>query len=182
MIKLVKNILHSYHIFDWLDLFPYSFRMWYYDNVKPLLWPCHSRIRKAVPRGWMDITNLILDVNFEMLKSFYEEEYKANTTDWKGSSEQHAAFEQWLIKAYRYVTVERPILNQRLDNSYPPSKPFDEMFEPVVRDGKKFYTLVDDGIPYEVKYKDVIHFEKVIFEKDTEVLTGMITNREYFWT
>ncbi len=181
--KPIIDFLNKHRIYDWLDLFPYSFRMWYYDNVKPIFNPCHQRLRKAIPRQWSDITSLIVLVNFEFIKSFYEEEYKSNTVDWKGSSEGHAKFERWLKKAYRYITVERPLLEQRLERAYPPHKPFDEMFKPITTEkGERVYQLVDDGIPYEVKYKEVIALEAKIQKKDTKIITEMIELREYFWT
>lgn len=178
----MKTLFQRWRIYDWLDIFPFRYRMWYYDNIKPIFKPCHVRLRKAIPRQWSDLVSIIENVNFEIIKSFYEEEYKNGHIDWS-SSETHKAFEQWLIETYRYITVERPILKKRLENSYPPSRPFNEWFKPITDEkGRKMYELIDDGIPYEVKYKDVIHFEKTINKKDTKILTEMIKNREFFWT
>jgi hypothetical protein len=42
--------------------------------------------------------------------------------------------------------------------------------------------MKDDGIPYEVKYKEVNRIEEEIEKRDTEILTELIKRREYFWT
>lgn len=180
VLKHIKTTLQEkYHIYDVFDLLPYRWRLWYWDNVKPIIKPAHKRLRRAIPRKWQDITSLIVDINFELIKSFYEEEYKNGTVDWEGTSKEAAEFETWLKEAYRYITVERPILERRRDEAYPPHKPFNEMFKPLDNGN---YELNDDGIPYEVKYKDVIELEDKINGTDTEVLIKLIKHRDYFWT
>lgn len=169
-------------MFDIFDILPGRYRYWYYDNIKPIFKPRHTRLRKAIPRSWCDLTYLIPVINFEIIKSFYEDEYKNGCVDWS-SDESHRNFEQWLIESYRYITVERPLLESRLNNSYPPSRPLDEMFKPIVTEnGKKMYELVDDGVPYETKYKDVIYYENKIKDKDTQILKDLIDKRDFFWT
>lgn len=182
MNKVRKYLFEKFGIYDFLDLFPYRYRMYYYDVILPIFKPRHQRIRKAIPKTWCDISSLIVNVNFEFIKSFYEDEYKNGDIDWS-SDKKHKNFENWLIKAYRYITVERPILEQRLEGSYPPSKPLTEMFKPITDEkGKKWFEMINDGIPYEVKYKNVIALEKEISQKDTKILTELIKNREFFWT
>lgn len=171
--------MRSFDIFDYL---PYRWRLWYYDVIKPVFRPHHARLRKAIPRQWSDLVTVIVNINFEIIKSFYEDEYKDGYIDWS-STEEHKAFEQWLINAYRYITVERPILQSRLENSYPPTRSLDEMFQPFTDEaGRKMFRMVDDGVPYEVKYKDVIYFEKLINEKDNQILKELIDKKEFFWT
>jgi hypothetical protein len=175
--KLVLKLKLKYDIYELADLLPYRWRHWYWDNIKPIIKPAHKRLRKAIPRQWQDITSLIVNLNFEFIKSFYEEEH--GTVDWEGTSEEAAKFEKWLNEAYRYIVVERPILEKRMEEAYPPSKPVDEMFKRT-EDGN--YLMIDDGIPYEVKYKGVIELEKKIEETDTKVLKDLIKYRDYFWT
>jgi hypothetical protein len=156
--------------------------MYYYDYVKPFFSPRNKRIRKAVPRQYRDISSLIVDINFEFVKAFYEDEYKADIVDWD-ATEHHKEFANWLEKSYEYITKTKPQLEKDLENAYPPCRDFDKMFEPTVdENGKKVFQMVDDGIPYEVKYKDVIRLEEEIRTKDTELLTELIKRREYFWT
>jgi hypothetical protein len=57
------------------------------------------------------------------------------------------------------------------------------MFEQKTdENGKRLFQFKDDGVPYEVKYKDVNRIEEEIEKRDTEVLTELIKRREYFWT
>ena len=181
--KLKNQIFEKYGIWDVWDLFPYRFRMYYYDYVRPVFFPQHKKVRAAIPRTWADITSMIVDVNFAMIKEFYEDEYLNGVVDWEGSSEGHKQFEQWLKEAYTYVAYKRPSLEAERDNSYPPSKPFNEWFEEKTDEkGRRVLQMKDDGVPYEVKYKDVIRLEKEIAETDTKFLKEMIEYREYFWT
>lgn len=180
--KIREYTFEKYGIWDVWDLLPYCFRMYYYDHIKPIFCPRNKKVRAAVPRTWADVSSLIVDVNFAMIKQFYEDEYLLGIVDWENSSEGHKKFEQWLKEAYTYVSYKRPSLEVERDNSYPPSRSIDEWFEPIEKDGKRMYQMKDDGVPYEVKYKDVIRLEKEIEENDTKFLKEMIEYREYFWT
>jgi hypothetical protein len=156
--------------------------MTYYDKIKPIFNPQNQRIRKAVPRTWVDVTEMVVIVNFEFIKAFYEEEFKADIVDWE-ATEKHSEFAKWLEGAYEYVTKIRPQLEIDLQNAYPPHRSFDEMFEPKTdENGRRLFQMVDDGIPYEVKYKDVNRIEEEIEKRDTEILTELIKRRYYFWT
>ena len=180
--KIRSYLFENYGIWDALDLFPYSWKMTYYDKIKPIFKPQNQRIRKAIPRTWVDVTELVVSVNFEFIKTFYEEEYKADIVDWE-ATEHHKEFAQWLERAYEYVTKIKPQLEIDLQNAYPPSKPFEEMFERIPQeDGTTRTYMKDDGIPYEVKYKDVNRIEEEIKTHDTEILTELIKRRDYFWT
>ena len=177
-------LLYKETLVDIIHRLKFKWEMYYYEVIKPIFKPKHSRLRKAIPRTWSDITSLIEIVNFEMIKSFYEDEYVNGLVDWEESGEGHRKFALWLEAAYSYLTKERPELQIKMENSYPPLRPFNEMFkeEPIDEHGRKTYRLVDDGIPYEVKYKDVIKYTEEIKKKDTELLCKMIEYREYFWT
>jgi len=74
-------------------------------------------------------------------------------------------------------------LENEKDNAYPETRSIDDMVVPCVdENGRKMYQMKDDGIPYDVKYKEVNRLEKLIEEKDTEILTQIIKRRDYFWT
>lgn len=183
--ELREFFFKRFGIWSFWDLFPYRWSMYYYDVIKPIFRPRNKKVRKAIPRKWADVTSLIVDVNFAMIKQFYEDEYLLGIVDWENSSEGHKQFEQWLKEAYIYVTCKRPSLEAERDNSYPPTKPIEEWFESkpeVDEHGRKTFKMKDDGIPYEVKYKDVIRLEKEIEESDSQILHKMIEYREYFWT
>ena len=180
--KIRSFICDKLGIWDMWDILPYSWNMWYYDTVKPIFKPKNSRLRKAIPRQWRDITSLIVDVNFEFIKAFYEDEYVDGIVDWS-ATEHHQEFAEWLDQAYSYITKERPELEKEKDNAYPKSSSIDDMFEPFVDEhGRKIFQMKDDGIPYDVKYGEVNRLEKLIEEKDTEILTQLIKRKDYFWT
>lgn len=183
LIGSIRSYLYDkFEIWDTWDLFPYRWSMYYYDYIKPIFKPQNQRLRKAIPRRYSDISHLITEVNFEFIKAFYEDEYKADIVDWD-ATEHHKEFANWLEKAYEYVAKTRPQLQKDLEEAYPPHKDFDSLFEPTVdENGKKVFRMVDDGIPYEVKYKDVIRIENEINERDTETLNELIKRRDYFWT
>ena len=181
--KIQKKLAENHGIWNAWDLFPYSFRMYFFDYVKPIFCPTNQKIRAAVPRSWADITSLIVNVNFAMIKQFYEDEYLLGFVDWEGSSEGHKKFEEWLKEAYAYIAHKRPSLEVERDSSYPPLKPLNEWFEEKINEnGKKTYLMIHDEIPYEVRYKDVIRLEKEISENDTKFLKEMIEYRDFFWT
>jgi len=176
-------ICKKFGIYDIWDIFPYRWNMWYYDFIKPIFKPKHSRLRNAIPRQWRDVSSLIVDVNFEFIKAFYEDEYVDGIVDWS-ATEHHKEFAEWLEKSYLYITKDRPELEKQKDNSYPKtSGDFFNSFEKIVDDqGRTLYQMKDDGIPYDVKYAEVNRLEKIIDDTDMEILTQLIKRREYFWT
>jgi hypothetical protein len=180
--KIRSYVFENYGIWDVIDIFPSRLRMYYWEIIRPIFNPSNQRIRKFIPRTYKDISQLMVDVNFEFIREFYEDEYKADIVDWE-ATEHHSEIAKWLEGAYIYITKERPQLEIDLSNAYPPFKSFDEMFKPSVnKDGKKMYVLADDGIPYDVKYKEVNRIEKLIEDTDTEILTEFVKRRNYFWT
>ena len=180
--KIRSLICEKLGIWNIWDLLPYKYSMWYYDYLTPIFKPKNSRLRKAIPRQWRDISSLVVDVNFEFIKAFYEDEYVDGVVDWS-ATEHHQEFATWLEKSYKYIVDERPELEKQKDSAYPKSSSIDDMFEPTTdENGRKMYQMKDDGIPYDVKYGEVNRIEKLIEEKDTGILIQIIKRRDYFWT
>jgi hypothetical protein len=180
--KIRSYFYKKCQIWDIFDFFPYGVRMCYYDHIRPIFKPYHTRLRKVIPRQWADLLSIIDDVNFEIIKSFYEDEYLKDTVNWEATP-HHKQFADWLIKAYKYITEIRPQLEIDMNNAYPPLRTIDEMFKPVTdENGKKLYQMIDDGVPYEIKYGEVNRIEKLIEDNDTDVLVQMIKFRKFFWT
>ena len=181
--KIRSFICDKFGIWDAWDILPYSWNMWYYDKLRPIFAPKHSRLREAIPRQWCDISSLIVDVNFEFIKTFYEEEYLDGVVDWS-ATELHKEFAVWLEQSYLYITKERLELEKQKDEAYPKKDGclFDDFEEVTDERGRKLYQLKDDGIPYDVKYGEVNRLEKLIEDKDTDILIQIIKRREYFWT
>jgi hypothetical protein len=152
LITSIRSYLYDkFGVWDIWDLFPYRWRMYYYEDIRPIFKPQNQRLRKAIPRKYSDISHLIVQVNFEFIKTFYEEEYKADIVDWN-ATEHHKEFAHWLELSYKWITQRRPQLEKELEDAYPPTQPIEVMFERVPQeDGTTRLYMRDDGIPYEVK-------------------------------
>jgi hypothetical protein len=175
--KVIKDNLD---IFSYRELVPFRYWMLYVEKIRPIWDPSHTRIRKAIPRKWMDLSSLIETVNFEFIKSFYEEEYIDGIVDWEGSGEKHIEFARWLESAYQYITVLRPDLEKQLDEAYPPTRPIEEWFEESEETykGEKLFKF----IPSNNDYSEVNRIEKLIEDTDTKLLTELIQYRTFFWS
>lgn len=160
--KLSTLIFNIKNFFKYL--IPYKLRDFYRFKIKTIIKPQHSRIRKSIPRHWMDLDYVLVMVNFEIIKSFYEDEYKDGLIDWN-SDESHKKFSKWLEKAYKYITLERPRLEKKVEQSYPDL----DKIESGKKTYKELYGKVDD-------------YEKIIFDRDTEVIYELLKNREFLWT
>jgi len=180
----IRNFtFEKFGVWDVWDILPYRWNMWYHDVVTPIFKPKNSRLRKAIPRQWRDISGLIVDVNFEFIKAFYEDEYVDGVVDWT-ATEHHQEFANWLEHSYQYITKERPSLENEKDEAYPKSNVdfLDSFIKSTNEKGETVYQLKDDGIPYDIKYKEVNRLEKLIEDKDSDVLMQLIKRRDYFWT
>lgn len=178
--KIRSFIYKRFKIWDIFDLFPYSFRMWYYDKITPIIDPSHCRIRKSIPKQWKDISTLIVDVNFEMIKSFYEEEYLKIDINWNACEEQKK-FSNWLKRTYKYITKDRIDLEKNIENAYP-KHDFKNFLKRIKDSGEKTIEFNIDKRTYKEKYGEVDRLEKMLRNKDTKVLTEMVQYREFFWT
>lgn len=133
-------------------------------KIRSIFKPSHQDIRKTIPREWADISSLIVDVNFAMIKSFKKEADEA-FVDWSGT-ENHCEFKKWLDSAAHWIAIGRPNCQAQAYASYPP------------------YPLPDHmrGKSYEELYGEVNKMEKLIEDTDTKILNQMIEYRGYFWT
>lgn len=153
------------------NIIPYKLTHWYDMHILPIYKPQHTRIRKAIPRTWADISYLAVVVNFEMIKSFYENEYKNGIVDW-GWDEEHKQFADWVESAYKYITVERPELEKQMEAAYPEFTGLDNWLEEINSCKQSYQEL----------YGEVNRIEKLINDNDTEVIQAFIKNRHFFWT
>jgi len=181
---LRKLLADKFNVYDIWDVFPRYWKYYYWDYLGPIIKPRNSRYRKVISRKWADVSSLIENVNFEFVKGFYEEEYVNGIVDWDAHPE-HREFADWLELAYKYITFDRPLLVEQMENAYPELPSIEEMFKPceVDEDGNiKKYKMVDDGRTYEEKYGEVNRIEKIIDNRDTDILTEIVKRRNFFWT
>jgi hypothetical protein len=123
--------------------------------------PCHSRIRNAIPKQWCDLTELTLMVNFEIIKSFVEDEM--DVIDWDHSEETRAAA-AWLKSSYKYITEERKELQDNLEIAY------------------SGVDYTDKDLTYQEKYKEVIQIEEKINDTDKDIIIGLANHRAWLWS
>jgi hypothetical protein len=138
-------------------------------NTKEFAWkvyrwfkPCHQRIRKVIPNRWNDLPDLTLSINFEIIKSYVEEEM--DNVSWD-HHEKYIEVANWLRTSYEYITKGRLELQ----------KQFDKELEIASSSSKK-------GIPYKERYGETNRIEALIDEKDKEVLIGLANYRQYLWS
>lgn len=184
----IKALKSYYKLFGIWYFLPSGWRFrwndFYWNKIRPIFKPQLQRYRKVIPKTWVDLTELIVICNLEFIKGFYEDEFTKDIVDWNATPE-HKAFAQWLKKAYKYVTVERPKLLKDIENAYPEEN-WDRVFEKSINDdglvawewkGEK-----DTKSTYKKMYGKVESLEKRLAEKDTKYITEMVKNRDCFWT
>jgi len=153
-------------IWDAWDLLPFLNKyviIEKYYKLRSFFMPQHKKIRAAVPRTWTDLVDTIREVNFAMVVEFYEDEYVDGHVDWS-ATEVHSEFERWLIMAYDYIKIKRPVIEKEYWNSFPD------------------LTNGGGGKSYEELYGETNRLEKEVTDKDTELLVQIVSRREMFWT
>jgi hypothetical protein len=182
-VNLLTRLYWKFFGFEGIWKFlPYSVKSFYYDHVRTIFAPHHSRIRKAVPRQWNDLTEIIVAVNFEIIKSFYEDEMLGGFVDWDAST-PHRKFKKWIEGAYQYITEERPKLQKDLDTAYPDLD--DTLIYRKIgydQNGLRVTKIENTDKTYEELYGEVDRIEQLIDKKDSQYIIEMIKFRKYFWT
>lgn len=147
-------------------LIPFQVVNFYDKKIRTIYNPKHSRIRKSIPKYWMDLDYVLMEVNFEIIKSFYEDEYSTGWVDWT-ADEKHKEFANWLEQAYNYVKYERPELEYRKEKLYPSNE------LPIKQREKMSYNEL---------YGEMDKIESEIDSMDTEFLTQLVKYRHFLWT
>lgn len=164
------------------NLVPYRWKeIW--RKVESFFNPCHKKVRKAFPKTWTDITELIRLLNFAMLVEFYEEEFLDGWVDWD-SDEEHREFKRWLIDSYRYITEERPKLEKAYWDALPPADDFFNQYTQTRdNEGRIVWQAKGDAKTcYEAKYGKANSVEAEIEMQDSLILVEMMKRRDRFWT
>lgn len=166
-IETAKKYPIQYFVRETCTNFQYRFSRKILDAkyfIKSIFNPCHADVRKAIPRRWTDVCNLIVDVNAALIISF-KKEADGSYVDWNGT-EKHQQFKAWLDAAAKWFTQDKPKLEKEMDAAYPPY--------PLPADMKH--------LKYEELYGKVNEIAKTIEDTDSKILKEMIDYREYMWT
>jgi hypothetical protein len=136
---------------------------WY--NLRRFIFTDVPRFRKSWPRWqYKDICSAIVDCNFALICDFYHEEVVDGVVDWQADPE-HQAFFNWLSESVFFIEFLLPRLEEKARLA----------LHGAVNDKR-------EGVPYEVKYKEMEELEKRIKSETDAILKKMIDFREYFWT
>ena len=140
---------------------------WPYTNLKAsihnFLNPCCPRWRNTLPRHrYSDITNLIVDSNFNLILDFYYEDKQTGHVDWQ-ADDDHSKFYNTLTEYVKWIECTQ----KELEN---------KSYEELMKATKQLKTA-----SYSEKYNVYDALEKEIEDKKTEILKWMVESREYFW-
>lgn len=149
--------------------------------------PRQKWLTKAIGNTWMDLDGVIETTLFECIKQYVEVE-EGLVGDWTNKESVKSELE----RAYQYVKYDRPLLQKKMDESYPKHIGNGDMFVPVDISGDKAPGKVEYcqmrscedlyGMPYEEAYREVNRLEKLIRESDDDILCTIVKYREYMWT
>ncbi len=163
----------------------YFFRRWCFSADNPIFWvyrmylwwplrnfyyatkrwckPLHPRWRACLPRHeYCDISELIARSNYALIQDFYWEEMVDGFVDWDGDDQHKEFYKQ--IKGYvEWIEKNLPKLKEDCSNA-------------LIKASESKET------DYKTKYAEFNRLEKVIYDKETEILEWLANNRGFFWT
>ena len=121
-------------------------------KIKRLIKPICPRWRASCKRHeYMDVSDIIVSSNFALIQDFWYEEMLKGWVDWN-ATDHHKEFYNWILSALTWIEVERPILQNRIDNI-------------TAND----FSLIDE-------------MEQLLRDRDEQILVEMIKHRRMFWT
>ena len=135
------------------NMLPYRWSEFYFKNIKPVFFPNNRIILDTIPKQPANISDLIVDVNFAMIKQFYEKDYLLGLVYWEATKDLEQ-FEQWLKEAYVYICYKRPSLKAEL------------------KYGVSLQEALDNSC---------CTTEEEITKNDTKILVQMMKYKNYFW-
>jgi len=132
----------------------------WYTKVSCVFNPRQKWLTKKIPNTWADKVSLIQELNFEMVLNFvdYEKCFECINYD---SDKYHKKFSKELKECYNYISVERPILVEQYESSFP--------------------DLDQCSGDYKKDYGETNRLEKLLNDTDTKYLTWIVKNRGFFW-
>jgi hypothetical protein len=145
---------------------------------------CIDTIKAQIPKGWVDVSELIEIINFSLIKTFYEDEYLPRKKEFETSS-HNKKFSKWLEDSYNYLTIEMPKISKEIEKLLT-NMDFQDRLEKNNENGKVYYTLKPLTGNKKRKYnhisKKVELLEKGIKKSKSSILNNLIKYREIFWT
>lgn len=134
--------------------------VWY---IYQIFKPCHQKIRKAIPRHWVDQVELIRNVNFAFITEFYEHEFNEESF-LTNESEEAVNVVKFLKESYKYITEGRNLLQNKIDLE------LDAAWR------------IDDREQRSNMYKEIHNLEQELDNRDTDILVKLMQYREWMWS
>jgi len=131
--------------------------------------PCHQKVRAAIPRQWCDLTEIIVDVNLAIIADFKDEFY-CGYIDWD-HTEDSRRFKEWYVQALEWVEYTRP--KYVAESAAYLEKAFD-----IPDKLTNFGDIKTD----ELSLKHHEQLEQLIDETDKMFIKQMVDFKGYFWT
>ncbi|RTK95880.1 MAG: hypothetical protein EKK64_05490 [Neisseriaceae bacterium] len=136
-----------------------------YSNLKykvyNFFYPPHPILRKSIPKQWVDLVELIVDVNFAIILQFKTEMDSSSAVfDLK--------FSEWMGRSVEYIEKERIKKIEEI-----------EKISESVDVGNSFMSNSPKNTQIFKKIKEI---EEEIKQKDSEIIKQMVEYRDYFWT
>jgi len=154
----------------WYEKIWYSLERNFYEaswNIYNWFNPCHKPVRNAIPKRWCDAPELVLLVNFAIIKEFVEEEMDSVVWDDETRPEPFAAG-IWLKSSYEYITKERAILENQHDEA--------------LNDASNMSKNERNLLTYQERYGKANEIEAEIALQDQNVLIGLAKYRVWLWS
>ena len=164
-------------------------------KIKCFFYPKQEWLTNVVPDTFCDKVELIPKVLFACLVDYIEVEKKQYFVhdigyDWAEELKDGFVTQNYvdavnlrdeeLMKAYRYIKLDRDRLDLQIDEAYPPSLPFNELFTDS-RLVEGHYELVVSPERTEC-YKEVNRLEAIKLEKDKECMRIIVKHHHQLWT
>jgi len=150
-------------VYYWAWFKPYHRMRDTYHNIRRFIRPEHPRFRKVYRRyEYRDLVEVIPETLFAMIQDFWYEEVLNGYVDWH-SDESHQEVYDFLKNAVEWTEKIRPEIDKKIREEYSAVK------------NKR-------GKTYDEKYGEINRLEKLIFDKETEILKKLLDYRERMWT
>ena len=132
-------------------------------SIQNFISPAYPRWRKTLSRHeYSDVTHLAVESNFNLILDFYHGEKEEGHVDWEAQEDSKKFFKE-LESIVNWIENDRSKWQKEME---------DELSNA---------TLNNKKMEYEKKYEQYNRLEKLMFDKETEILKWFIDNRGYFW-
>lgn len=122
-------------------------------SIRNFIKPSYPRWRKTLPRHkYSDISEVFVNSNFNLILDFYHEEASKGYIDWE-YDESHRNFYFTLSSYVKWIEEDRGVFSKKMED-----------------------------LLTEKNFSEYDNIEKIIKEKESEILKWFVDNKDFFWT